>query len=180
MMRAYTLGYGGVKPERFLEIVRKIGCRVVVDVRRFPRSSISFYTAESLRVELERAGASYVWLGELGALGMSRRYRAKETVTCTGSPTFQAYVAYLTSELSALKALLRIREMAFGGQAPLIICKEKKPEFCHRQFIADALTAVNVEVVHIVGEGMVKHTGSPCYAYIAAKLAPHTEVSWQN
>ncbi|MEM0308377.1 MAG: DUF488 family protein [Thermofilaceae archaeon] len=170
-MRAYTLGYGGVKPERFLEIVGRLGCRVVVDVRRFPRSSVSFYTGENLRAELERIGVSYVWLGELGALGLSKRYRVAEPVTCTSSPTFQSYVVYLTTEPQALRALSLIRGMAVEGLAPLIICREGKPEYCHRQFIADALTAMNVEVVHIIGEKSVKHTGSPCYSYVAAKLA---------
>ncbi|MEM1517405.1 MAG: DUF488 family protein, partial [Thermofilum sp.] len=77
-MRAYTLGYGGLPPEHFLEVVSSIGCRVVVDVRRFPRSSVSFYSGESLKVELERVGVSYVWLGELGALGLSKKYKAAE------------------------------------------------------------------------------------------------------
>jgi len=170
-VRAYTLGYGGVKPERFLEIVGRLGCRVVVDVRRFPRSSVSFYTDENLRVELERVGVSYVWLGELGALGLSKRYRVAEPVTCTNSPTFQSYVVYLTTEPQALRALSLIRGMALDGLAPLIICREGKPEYCHRQFIADALTAMDVEVVHIIGEKSVKHVGSPCYSYVAAKLA---------
>ncbi|MEM0334911.1 MAG: DUF488 family protein [Thermofilum sp.] len=169
-MRAYTLGYGGLPPERFLEVLSSVGCRVVVDVRRFPRSRVGFYSGESLKVELERVGVSYVWLGELGALGLSKKYKAAEPIACTSSPTFQAYVAYLATEPLALNALSRIRGMAAEGLAPLIICKERRPEHCHRQFIADALTAMGVEVLHIIGEEMVEHAGSPCREYLSSKL----------
>jgi len=164
------MGYGGLEPERFLEALRSAGCRVVVDVRRFPRSRVEFYTGERLRAALEAAGISYTWAGELGALGMARSYRPSEPVECTSSPTFRAYVAYLTSEPEPLAALGRLRAMAAEGLRPLILCRERRPEHCHRQFISDALLAMGVEVVHIVGGERIRHTGSPCYRYIAAKL----------
>ena len=160
-----------MSPERFIEVLRRLGCRVVVDVRRFPRSRVGFFSGESLRAALGGLGVEYVWLGELGALGMGGRYRPAEPVTCTPSPTFRAYVAYLTAEPQALAALLRIRGMAEGGLAPLLICRERRPEHCHRQFIADALAAMGVEVVHVVGGELVRHAGSPCYGYIASRLA---------
>lgn len=171
MMLAFTLGYGGLRPERFIETLRSVGCKVVADVRRFPRSSTEFYTGERLKVELERVGVSYVWLGELGALGLGRRYKPLEPVECTGSPTFRAYVAYLVSEPQALTALRRICGMAFSGMAPLIMCRERRPEACHRQFIADALAAMGAQVVHVIGDRLIEHVGSPCRGYIATKLA---------
>jgi uncharacterized protein (DUF488 family) len=167
---AYTVGYGGLKPERFLALVRELGVKVVADVRRYPRSKLEFYAGERLRASLSEVGVEYAWFGELGALGLARSYRPGEDVTCTGSPTFRAYVHYLVSDPRALAALARLRDDAAQGRTPLVLCRERKPEHCHRQFVADALVAMGVRVVHVVGAQRLEHRGSPCYSYIASRL----------
>jgi len=168
---AYTVGYGGLKPERFLALVRELGVKVVADVRRYPRSKLEFYAGERLRASLSEVGVEYAWFGELGALGLARSYRPGEVVTCTGSPTFRAYVHYLVSDPRALAALARLGDAAAQGRTPLVLCRERKPEHCHRQFVADALVAMGVRIVHVVGEQRIEHLGSPCYNYVASKLA---------
>jgi uncharacterized protein (DUF488 family) len=167
---AYTVGYGGLKPERFLALVRELGVKVVADVRRFPRSKLEFYAGERLRASLSEVGVEYAWFGELGALGLARSYRPGEDVACTGSPTFRAYVHYLVSDPRALAALARLRDAVAQGRTPLVLCRERKPEHCHRQFVADALVAMGVRVVHVVGAQRLEHRGSPCYSYIASRL----------
>jgi uncharacterized protein (DUF488 family) len=167
---AYTVGYGGLKPERFLALVRELGVKVVADVRRFPRSKLEFYAGERLRASLSEVGVEYAWFGELGALGLARSYRPGEDVACTGSPTFRAYVHYLVSDPRALAALARLGGAAAQGRTPLVLCRERKPEHCHRQFVADALVAMGVRVVHVVGAQRLEHRGSPCYSYIASRL----------
>jgi len=167
---AYTVGYGGLKPERFLALVRELGVKVVADVRRFPRSKLEFYAGERLRASLSEVGVEYAWFGELGALGLARSYRPGEDVACTGSPTFRAYVHYLVSDPRALAALARLGDAAAQGRTPLVLCRERKPEHCHRQFVADALVAMGVRVVHVVGAQRLEHRGSPCYSYIASGL----------
>lgn len=169
MARVYTMGYGGLRPERLLERAVSLGVRVVVDVRRYSRSREECFSGKRLREELAEVGVEYEWMEELGALGIARSYRA-EAVDCIASPTFRAYVAYLVSESRALSALARIKGMAVEGLNPLLLCRERRPEHCHRQFIADALAAARLEVVHVVGDALVAHGGSPCYSYIAAKL----------
>ena len=170
-MLAYTVGYGGLKPERFLALVKELGVKVVADVRRYPWSKLEFYAGERLRASLSEVGVEYAWFGELGALGLARSYRPGEDITCTGSPTFRAYVHYLVSDPRALAALARLRDAAAQGRTPLVLCRERKPEHCHRQFVADALVAMEVRVVHVVGEQRIEHLGSPCYNYVASKLA---------
>jgi uncharacterized protein (DUF488 family) len=167
---AYTVGYGGLKPERFLALVKELGVKVVADVRRYPRSKLEFYAGERLRASLSEVGVEYAWFGELGALGLARSYRPGEDVTCTGSPTFRAYVHYLVSDPRALAALARLGDAAAQGRTPLVLCRERKPEHCHRQFVADALVAMGVRVVHVVGAQRLEHRGSPCYSYIASRL----------
>jgi len=167
---AYTVGYSGLKPERFLELAKELGVKVVADVRRFPRSKIVFYAGERLRAALSEVGVEYAWFGELGALGLARGYKPSEEVACTDSPTFRAYVHYLMSDLRALAALAKLRDAAMRGLAPLILCRERKPEHCHRQFVADALVAMGVKVVHVIGDQRVEHVGTPCYSFIASRL----------
>lgn len=170
-MLAYTMGYGGLEPERFLELVRELGVKVVADVRRFPRSKIEFYAGERLRSSLFEVGVEYAWFGELGALGLVRSYKPSEEVACTDSPTFRAYVHYLVSDPRALAALAKLKDTAMRGLAPLILCKERKPEHCHRQFVADALVAMGVKVVHVIGDQRIEHFGTRCYSFVASKLS---------
>ncbi|ABL78857.1 DUF488 domain-containing protein [Thermofilum pendens] len=170
MGEVYTLGYGGLSPERFAEKVFSLGVRVVVDVRRYPRSKVEFFSGDKLSAWLAEAGVGYEWMGELGALGMARRRGELGEAPCTDSPTFRVYVAYLVSDPGALAALSRIGEMASRGLRPLLLCRERKPEHCHRQFVADALVARGFRVVHVVGDELVPHAGSPCYGYVAERL----------
>lgn len=159
-----------MKPERFLKLVKELGVKAVADVRRFPRSKVEFYAGEGLRSALSEAGVEYAWFGELGALGLARSYKPSEEVACTESPTFKAYVHYLVSDPRALAALAELRGAAARGLAPLILCRERKPEHCHRQFVADALVAMGVKVVHVIGDQRVEHIGTPCYSFIASRL----------
>lgn len=168
--KVYTLGYGGLRLDDFLTLVKNIDSSMVVDVRRFPRSRVEAYNGEKLKERLASLGISYVWLGELGALGLGRVYKPNELVECTNSYTFQVYLAYLVSEPRALAALARIKGMAERGLSPVIICKERKPEHCHRQYIADALVALGLKVVHLVGGDALEHSGTPCFNYIRDKL----------
>ncbi len=105
-------------------------------------------------------GVVYVWLGDLGALGMRYSSRFK----CVDSETFNAYVNYLVYDDKALQALIKLVE--YVRRRSLILCREKKPQHCHRQFIADLLMCLGFRVTHIVDNNYIDHEKTSCYDYL--------------
>jgi uncharacterized protein (DUF488 family) len=161
---AYTIGYGGFPPERLLRALRERRVEVVVDVRRYPRSRIAAYSRESLKEALAREGIEYVWLGELGALGV-RGPRAG----CTGSRTFDSYVWRLYHYAPAILQLVELRDLA-SRRTVALLCREESWRYCHRQFLADFLTGEGIRVIHIRRGGEEAHERTPCFG--AYELPP--------
>ena len=153
----YTIGYGGFSPDEFIDALKSRSIEVLVDVRRFPRSKTSFYTGEVLREALGRVGIGYVWLGELGALGV-RGPRAG----CVVSQTFDIYVWRLYHYAPALLQLEELEETA-RRRTVALMCREENWRHCHRQFLADFLTRRGFEVVHIRRLGEERHVPTTCF-----------------
>jgi uncharacterized protein (DUF488 family) len=161
---AYTIGYGGFPPERLLRALKERRVEAVVDVRRYPRSRIAAYSGEGLKEALAREGIEYVWLGELGALGV-RGPRAG----CTGSQTFDSYVWRLYHYAPAILQLVELRELA-KRKTVALLCMEENWRHCHRQFLADFLAGEGIDVIHIRRGGEEAHEKTPCFG--AYELPP--------
>lgn len=132
----YTLGHSHRSLEEFLALLREIGVRTVVDVRRFPGSRRwPWFQKDRLQAALESAGFRYVWLGE--TLGGYARPPYPEYMS---TPAFR-------------EGLKRLENLAREGPTA-ILCAEKDWRKCHRRFIAQALTARGWEVVHVLDFGV--------------------------
>ncbi|MGC9010328.1 MAG: DUF488 family protein [Sulfolobales archaeon] len=157
----YTIGYSGLEIDEFIDLLRSLGIELVIDVRRFPRSRIKGFTKDDLENRLREVNIEYQWIGELGALGI--RYFSK--INCHESPTFNSYVNYLIYDEKAHKAIIELLRLVQEKKS-LILCREKNPRYCHRQFIADFLTCMGFIVIHVVDESFIQHEKTTCYNYI--------------
>ena len=128
MGKIFTLGYGGMSLDEFVEALRENGVETVVDVRRFPTSKTEDFRKERLRAELERRGFSYVHIEELG--GFRGGYRK-----------------YMRSR-DFRRGLERLEEIARKSTS-VIVCVEENPAWCHRRYIAERLRRRGWTVVHI-------------------------------
>jgi uncharacterized protein (DUF488 family) len=131
--RIYTIGYGNRRFEDFVELLKRFGVELVVDVRAFPTSKWPEFMKENLEVALPSRGIDYVHIEELGG------YRRG------------GYEAHMRSE-EFKRGLKRLGELARKKVAALM-CVEANPSGCHRRFIAKRLRRQGWEVVHIVGKG---------------------------
>lgn len=133
--RIYTVGHSNRNIEEPLRLIKKYNIKVVVDVRRFPKSArYPHFNKEVLDQTLRKHGISYIWLGKL--LGGYR------------SGGYQEYMK--TREYrKGINELIRIVEMLNEGYVA-IMCSEKLWFKCHRRFIADTLSLKGYEVIHIV------------------------------
>ena len=133
----YTLGHSNRSLSEFIGIVEYYGIGVVVDVRRFPKSSrYPHFSREVLEESLRCRGVEYVWLGdELGG------YR-------TGG-----YLNYMKSEKfrRGFQKLISIIESSC--RSVVVMCSERLWFKCHRRFIANELAKLGYTVVHIIDTG---------------------------
>ena len=137
-MKAYTIGYGGRKPEEFLDLLRQNGVQAVVDVRLRPdRASMGVYAkAKTAEKGIERllsaGGIKYYSLIELGNLFLDNENWRE-----------------LYHELLENAGILLTRRLSEMPQPFCLMCAEKKVAECHRGVIAEYLEKRGWAVQHI-------------------------------
>ncbi len=126
----YTIGYSGREISKLLDLLKFLKIKVLVDVRRFPKSKYRGYNREELENILPKNGIDYIYLGDL--LGGFRR---------------EGYEKFMNSEdfKIGVKKLAKIAE----EKRTVIMCRERNPRWCHRRFISKALEQMGFQVIHI-------------------------------
>ena len=129
MTTAFTIGYGGRKPEDFIKLLTASGVRTVVDVRLRPdKASMGSYARardadKGIAGLLAKAGVGYLSLPELGNPFLEY-------------DDWQArYADYL--ERAAPLLFDRLTDEVPGPVC--LLCAEKKVAECHRRHIAEYL-----------------------------------------
>ncbi len=120
--------------------------QLLADVRTFPRSRHNpQFNKEELPESLRVAGIDYIHMPGLGGL---RRARPDSTNTGWQNPHFRGYADFMqTAEFASnLGQLMKLDQ----EKRVVIMCAEAVPWRCHRSLIADALTARQVPVSHIM------------------------------
>lgn len=164
MAPLFTVGHGTLEQEALEALLSGAGVERVVDVRRFPSSRRHPHVN---RGELGR------WLPEIGidyrweeALGGRRSGAADSPHTAISNRGFRAYADHMGTDefTAALEAAL----VEAGSQTVAVLCAEAVWWRCHRQFIADAATALHeVGVVHLHHDGRTE----PHRVTAAARIA---------
>lgn len=142
MKKLFTIGYGGLRPAEFVFRLREAGVRTVVDVRLRPdRACLTVFKRtkspeQGIEALLREAGIGYCSCVELGNVFMDDE----------AFPEWRRLYAEL---------LRRAGDMLAGRlehlQAPLcLLCCERDVQHCHRQQIAEYLSATQgFQVEHL-------------------------------
>jgi uncharacterized protein (DUF488 family) len=149
MNQVYTVGHSTRSAAEFLALLQGAGVACLVDVRRYAASRrYPHFNRENLHVALRAAGIDYV---HMPALGGRRTSSADSPNRFWRSASFRAYADYM-SDPEFQAAFLELEALA-RASATAIMCAEAVPWRCHRQLIADALTARGWQVFHILNPG---------------------------
>ncbi len=149
-----TVGHSTLPVEDLLRGLVNNGCRLLVDVRRYPgsRRYPQFGQAALFR-SLRSVEIEAVWREGLGG----RRKAAKDSVNLGWrNESFRGYADYMqTPEFGReIDWLMGLREL----EAVAVMCAEAVPWRCHRSLIADAVVARGAEVEDVfVEEGGRSH-----------------------
>ncbi len=124
----YSIGYSRLKFCDFIQKLKENQIQVLIDVRRFPKSSITDYEGISLEEKLSGENIQYVHVPELGG------FRG-------------GYKDYMESELfhSGIEKMLAYSQ----DRISCIMCMEDDPKYCHRRYIAETLNSLDMPVHHI-------------------------------
>lgn len=144
----FTIGHSTRSFDDFVDLLRAHGVTAVADVRTVPRSRRHpHFAQEALVHTLPAAGIGYRHFPALGGL---RRARPDSRNGAWRHPSFRGYADHMGTPafVAAIDALLAWAR----DDAVAIMCAEAKWWQCHRQLIADAIVARNVEVRHIMSK----------------------------
>ena len=137
-----TIGYERAKLEDFLAALRGARVATLIDIRAKAFSRRSEFNAKKLAASLKEAGIGYLHLPSLGSPDPARD-AAKSGDLKKFETLYRAQLA--TPEAGA--ALARVLEMA--SAAPVcLMCYEREPAECHRQFTIEPLEARRGEKAH--------------------------------
>jgi uncharacterized protein (DUF488 family) len=143
----HTVGHSTLALADFLALLEVHRIKAIADVRRWPASRRHpHFGREALERSLAAAGVAYLWIPELGG---RRAPRPDSPHVAWRNPSFRAYADHMeTPEFAAGFARL----LALAAEQPTaVMCAEAVPWRCHRQLIADALVARQLEVRHVTG-----------------------------
>lgn len=147
-MRIWTIGHSTRSAEEFLALLHANAIAGLADVRTIPRSRRHpHFGHEALNARLREEGIQYRHFPALGGL---RKPRADSSNSAWRNPSFRGYADHMQAAefSSAIDELL-----VFGdGRNVAVMCAEALWWRCHRMLIADALSAREVDVQHIMGQ----------------------------
>jgi uncharacterized protein (DUF488 family) len=144
----WTIGHSTRSSGDLIRVLTHYGIECVVDVRRFPGSRrLPQFESATLQQALATHGIAYEWIP---ALGGRRRPDPQSVNVGWRHPAFRAYADHMSSEEFAdgLNDLLAVA----CGLRTAIMCAEVLWWRCHRRLIADVLTFLGAEVIHIRDE----------------------------
>ena len=136
-----TIGHSNHPIERFVELLKKAGVTLLVDVRSMPYSRrFPQFGREKLARSLAESGIDYRWEGEaLG--GMAKG--VKSYGEAAARPEFQSALDRVI-ETSAEKTLC-------------LMCAEKEPLDCHRTvLVSRRLAERGAEIEHLLADGTAR------------------------
>jgi uncharacterized protein (DUF488 family) len=162
----FTIGHSTRSIDEFVQLIRDVNIRLVVDVRTVPRSRKNpQYNEDTLPSTLSEFRIGYQHIAALGGLRGHRRDVPADLNAFWENRSFHNYADYATSE-EFRSGLARLRELGHATQC-VVMCAEAVWWRCHRRIVADYLIAAGEIVFHILGPNQVERA----HMTDAAKLA---------
>lgn len=150
----YTIGHSTRTLEAFLALLERERIERLADVRRYPGSRRHpHFSREALERSLPSRGIAY---RHMDAMGGRREGETSLSPTGWRVAAFNAYAHHMKTPAfrSARDALLADSDRVTTA----IMCAEAVPWSCHRNLIADSMTARGWHVRHIMDADTTTHT----------------------
>jgi uncharacterized protein (DUF488 family) len=151
----YTIGHGTRPLAEFIELLRSVEVKLLVDVRTVPRSRTNpQYNRDVLPASLAPFGIDYEHMAALGGLRGRARTVSPSVNAFWQNDSFHNYADYAQS--AAFREGLSLLRERGEKQRCAIMCAETVWWRCHRRIISDYLLASGDTVFHMLGPGHVE------------------------
>jgi uncharacterized protein (DUF488 family) len=151
----FTIGHSTRPIEEFVDLLKLVKVRLVVDVRAVPQSRKNpQYNHDALPQTLSEFQMGYVHVAALGGLRGISKDVSPLVNSLWENQSFHNYADYtLTAAFRSGFATLR----KLGHARPCaVMCAETVWWRCHRRIISDYLIAAGETVFHIVGKNRIQ------------------------
>jgi len=145
----FTIGYEQATVGAVIDELKDAAVDVVVDTRAVAASRKPGFSKRQLAAGLDERGIGYIHLQGLGTPKEGREAARKGRI----DRLFDIYSKHLETE-RAQEQLDELTALARSGRRLCLLCYERDPKQCHRQWIADIIE---------------ERTGAPV-THLAAKL----------
>jgi uncharacterized protein (DUF488 family) len=142
MIELMTIGYEGMTPAGFLDLLKRCKVAKLVDVRELPISRKPGFAKAALSAAVQSRDIGYEHVAELGC---PRDIRHAYRDDGNWARYTKAYKAYLETQLPALQQLAAWMQ----DDRCCLMCFEEDYNFCHRSFVAERMMAVLDEPMRI-------------------------------
>ena len=157
MIELMTIGYEGMKPERFLELLKRCHVDRIVDVRELAISRRPGYSKAALAAMLAMGEIGYIHLPALGCPRNIRHGYREDGDWALYTKRFCAYLMIKEDEMAKLRGIVE-RERC------CLLCYEADFNFCHRLFVAERLAC-------LTGGMIIKHLTGPIRGRVVERPA---------
>jgi uncharacterized protein (DUF488 family) len=160
----FSVGHGNRSIEAFVDILKTYQIDYLVDIRSVPRSKYCpHFNQEELKKSVENQAMTYVYFGHL----LGGRPKDPTVLTEEGKVNFEL----LKKTDYFQKGIERLTIAAAKNIRLAIMCAESKPHECHRsKWVAEALSAQQIEVLHINETAELEEHQSVIQKVIANRL----------
>lgn len=142
----YTLGYEGFDIDSFIARLLAVGVETLVDVRELPLSRKKGFSKTALGNALKLADIDYL---HLPALGCPKPIRNRYRVDGDWQAYTRDFQSHLLSQAVSVQQLAKLSR----GSTACLICFEADFNYCHRTYVARAVTcAGGPPVQHITAK----------------------------
>lgn len=148
----YTIGHSTHSEIEFLNMLKSLEIKILVDIRRLPGSrKFPQFDKENLKKSLEENGIQYMHMTDLGG---RRKAKKDSNNNRWHNNSFKGYADYMETEKFKL-AIVKLEYVA-SGQTLAYMCAEAVWWRCHRSMVSDYLKTNGWEILHIMGVGKTK------------------------
>jgi uncharacterized protein (DUF488 family) len=142
-----TIGYEGMAPAAFFELLCRCKVETIVDVRELPISRKAGFAKSALSAGLAAHGIKYV---HMPAMGCPRDIRHEYREDSDWARYTVRFKTHLETQLPALEELSGLMQR----ERCCLLCFEEDYNSCHRSFVAERvapLADAPVRVYHLTG-----------------------------
>jgi uncharacterized protein (DUF488 family) len=145
----FTVGHSTHPIPEFIDLIRQVHIRLIIDVRTVPRSRRNpQYNSDTFAKTLASYQIGYAHIAALGGLRGKHPDLPHAVNAFWANESFHNYADYAMTE-PFRHGLARLRELG-RQQRSALMCAEALWWRCHRRIIADYLLAAGETVFHIL------------------------------